>query len=142
MRRIFLDSNVLLAFHFQDAEARQQKAIDQIFSWIENDRYIGQISLISFYQLLHFIDRSIKSPSEAAKRAYRYLNFVKIVPFIPDRLDGFKFYRWSDYEDGLQYLCAESGQSDLIITTNGYDYHESKLPVIDPLNFVLREMSK
>ena len=46
MKRLFLDANILLSFHFNDAEKRQQKAIDLIFSKIEEGRWEGYISLI------------------------------------------------------------------------------------------------
>ena len=140
MRRIFLDSNILLAFHFQDAEPRQQKAIEIIFFWIQNGRFHGQISIISFYQLLHFIDRSLRSPREASRRAYSYLKTLQITPFNPSSIEDFDYKKWEDYEDGLQYICALDGEADVIVTTNGYDFHSSQKPVIDPLNFVLRNM--
>ncbi len=56
MKRLFLDTNVLLSFHFHDAEKHQQKAIDFLFSKIEQQRWEGHISLVTFYQLLYFID--------------------------------------------------------------------------------------
>jgi hypothetical protein len=39
MKRLFLDANIQLSFHFQNAGKRQQKAIDLIFSEIEHHSY-------------------------------------------------------------------------------------------------------
>ena len=138
MRRIFLDANILLSFHFKDAIKRQQKAIDLIFAEIEKNNLEGSISLLSFYQLLYFIDRKTKNPILASSRAYPYLNLLSISPFDPITLSDFDFTLWPDYEDGLQYLCAQSGTYEAIITTNGYDYFASDLPIFDPLNFVIQ----
>ena len=138
MSRLFLDANIVLSFHFQDAERRQQKAIDLIFSRIEQDRWEGHISLVTFYQLLYFIDRQLSNPKEAARRAYAYLSILRLTPFAPQRLSSLDIARWPDYEDGLQYVCAQSGRCDVIVTVNSADFFSSELPVVDPLNFVLQ----
>lgn len=138
MRRIFLDANILLSFHFKDAEKRQQKAIDLIFLAIEKRNLEGCISILTFYQLLYFIDRKTRSPVVASARAYPYLNLLTVTPFDPLTLTDFDFTLWPDYEDGLQYICAQSGSCEGIITTNGYDYFASDLPIFDPLNFVIQ----
>lgn len=138
MKRLFLDTNILLAFHFHDAEKHQQKAIDFIFSEIEQQRWKGYISLVTFYQLLYFIDRKLNNPKTAAHRAYAYLKLIQITPFNPSLLSQLDISLWPDYEDGLQYVCAQSGNCEIIITTNSADFFAAKLPVIDPLNFVLQ----
>lgn len=138
MRRLFLDANIILSFHFNDAEKPQQKAIDFIFSNIEQRKWEGHISLITFYQLLYFIDKKIKNPVTSAKRAYKYLDIIQLTPFAPGLLTEMDINHWPDYEDGLQYICALSGKCDAIISTNSNDYFASTLPVIDPLNFVLQ----
>ena len=138
MKKVFLDANILLSFHFKDAETRQQKAIDLIFSEIYENRLEGYISIISLYQLLYFIDRKAKNPIVASTRAYPYLNFLMLTAFDPNSLSDFDFTLWPDYEDGLQYVCAKSEPCELIITTNGYDYFASEIPVLDPLNFVFQ----
>lgn len=138
MKRLFLDANILLSFHFNDAEKRQQKAIDLIFSKIEEGRWEGYISLITFYQLLYFIDKKINNPITSAHRAYQYLNVIKLTPFAPALLSQLEINLWPDYEDGLQYVCAQSGDCDVIISTNSVDFFAATLPVIDPLNFVLQ----
>lgn len=94
---------------------------------------------MTFYQLLYFIDRRIKNPKEAAKRAYAYLNLLQLTSFDPISLYSLDITLWPDYEDGLQYACAQSGNCDIIITTNSADFFASTLPVIDPLNFVLQQ---
>ncbi|MCC5931396.1 MAG: PIN domain-containing protein [Cyclobacteriaceae bacterium] len=138
MRRLFLDTNIILSFHFNDAEKRQQKAIDFIFSNIEQGKWEGHISLITFYQLLYFIDKKIKNPITSAKRAYKYLDIIQLTPFTPKLLKQLDISHLPDYEDGLQFICAQSGKCDLIISTNSSDFFASTLPVIDPLNFVLQ----
>lgn len=137
MRRLFLDVNVLLSFYFADAEKHQQKAIDIIFSAIDQNNYEGVISIISFYQLMHFIDRKERNPQIASSRAYAFLDILEIAPFDPTYIRQISPDLWPDYEDGLQYVCALSGKVDVIITTNGGDFFSSQLPVVDPLNFVI-----
>lgn len=138
MKKLFLDANILLSFHFVDAEKRQQKAIDLIFAGIEQGRWEVYISLVTFYQLMYFIDRKISNAPTAAQRAYAYLNVLNLTPFDPSLVSDFNIDLWPDYEDGLQYLCAQSGQCDIIITTNSKDFFSSDIMVVDPLNFVLQ----
>ena len=138
MKRLFLDTNILLSFHFNDAEKRQQKAIDFIFSEIEQGRWKGYISLVTFYQLLYFLDKKLNNPKVAAQRAYEYLKVIQLTPFNPSFLSQLDIALWPDYEDGLQYVCAQSGNCDVIISTNSADFFSAALPVIDPLNFVLQ----
>ena len=138
MKRLFLDTNILLSFHFNDAEKRQQKAIDFIFSEIEHGQWEGYISLVTFYQLLYFIDKKLNNPKTAAQRAYAYLKVIQLTPFTPSFLSQLDIALWPDYEDGLQYVCAQSGSCDIIISTNSADFFSATLPVIDPLNFILQ----
>jgi len=128
----------VLSYHFCDAEKHQQKAIDWIFSGIEKKQWQGYISLVTFYQLLYFIDKKINSPKTAAKRAYAYLNFLKLTPFEPSFLLQLDIDLWPDYEDGLQYVCAQSNSCDIIITTNSSDFFSSRIPVLDPFNFIIQ----
>jgi predicted nucleic acid-binding protein len=137
MTKLFLDTNVVLSYHFSDADRHQQKAIDWIFSEIGEKRWEGYISLVTFYQLLYFIDKKINNPKTAAKRAYAYLDVLKLTPFDPYLLRNFNIDLWPDYEDGLQYLCAQSENCDIIITSNSTDFFSSKIPVIDPFNYIL-----
>lgn len=138
MTRLFLDTNILLSFHFNDAEKRQQKAIDFIFSEFEKGQWEGYVSLVTFYQLLYFIDKKINNPKTAAQRAFAYLKILQLTPFNPDILSQQNIDLWPDYEDGLQQACARSSNCEVIITTNSADFFASQLPVIDPLNFVLQ----
>lgn len=138
MKKLFLDTNVLLSYHFCDAEKHQQKAIDWIFSGIEQKHWEGYISVVTFYQLLYFIDKKINNPKTAAKRAYAYLDFIKLTSFNPLLLLNLDIDVWPDYEDGLQYVCAQSNACDIILTTNSADFFASSIPVIDPFNYVLQ----
>jgi len=140
MQKLFLDANIVLSFHFHDAEKRQQKAIDLIFSKLEKKEWEGYISLVTFYQLLYFIDKKIQNPKTAAKRAYSYLNILHLTPFYPQELINLDYSKWPDYEDGLQYTCALSENCDYIITSNYFDYFASKIPVFDPITFVLKNI--
>ena len=141
MKRIFLDTNIILSFYFNDAAIQQQKAVDLIFQEVNQGRIKGYISLISFYQLLYFIDKQLNNPKVAAQRAYAYLNVIRLTPFDPLLLSQLDIKMWPDYEDGLQYVCAKSGKCDIIVTTNSADFFASSLPVIDPLNFVLQNIN-
>ncbi|MEM6395887.1 MAG: PIN domain-containing protein [Bacteroidota bacterium] len=137
MQRLFLDANVLLSFYFSDAEKNQQKAIDTIISSIDQNRYEGVISIISLYQLMHFIDSKERNPKLASSRAYAFLDILELAPFNPIYIKQINSNLWPDYEDGLQYACALGSNIDFIITTNGGDFFSSQLPVVDPLNFVI-----
>lgn len=137
MKKIFLDTNVLLSFHFCDAEPIQQKAIDFIFQEIQDDKFKGIISIISFYQLLYFLEKKYASAKIASNRAYAYLELLEIGKFDPKKLEGVTYDYWPDYEDGLQYASALSCGAEVILTTNSKDFFSSKIEVIDPLNFIL-----
>lgn len=137
MKKIFLDTNVLLSFHFCDAEPIQQKAIDFIFQEIQDDKFKGIISIISFYQLLYFLEKKYASAKIASNRACAYLELLEIGKFDPKKLEGVTYDYWPDYEDGLQYASALSCDAEVIITTNSKDFFSSKIEVIDPLNFIL-----
>lgn len=138
MKRIFLDTNVLLSFHFCDAEPIQQKAIDLIFQEIQDNKLKGLISIVTFYQLLYFLEKKYASAKIASNRAYAYLELLEIGKFEPETLNGISYNYWPDYEDGLQYASALSCNAEVIITTNSKDFFASKLEVIDPLNFILQ----
>jgi predicted nucleic acid-binding protein len=46
------------------------------------------------------------------------------------------FDSFTDFEDAIQYYCAEANSMNAIITRNEKDFRNSKLPVYSPKKFL------
>lgn len=67
-----------------------------------------------------------------AMKVREHKDFLCVEPITKE--DVYQAYDngWKDYEDGVQYLCAQRCNADFIITRNGNDFRMSNIAVLSP----------
>ena len=117
MKRIFLDTNILLDFalgreHADDAEKILALGL------------VGAIevcaSYLSFANMGYILRHHPKKEIYALIKSMR--EDVTVLPMDGMQLDAGLALHADDIEDALQYQCAKAADCDAIITNNGKDY--------------------
>lgn len=127
--RAFLDTNVVLDLlgervPFYESAAKIATHADK-----------GDISLVVSaltYSTLFYI----LSKFEDSKKVKVKIRKFKVIAETSDLTDvilekGLSS-QFSDFEDALQYYCALQKECGILVTRNGKDFKESKIPVLTP----------
>ncbi|MDO4443117.1 MAG: PIN domain-containing protein [Slackia sp.] len=78
---------------------------------------------------------------EAQRRIADMLEFIGLCGVSSNTARTALEKRWSDFEDCLVSCCAEEIDADYIVTRNGKDFSQSKVPAVSP-SFILEELEK
>lgn len=132
MKRVFLDTNILLDFglgrkHADEAEkilALGQKGAIEVCA-----------SYLSYANMGFILRHHPKAEIYDLIRLMR--EDILVLPTDSIQLDeGLAIYA-DDFEDALQYECAKAANSDVIITNNGKDFTEfCDLPLMTAAEFL------
>ena len=78
-----------------------------------------------------------KSPSEVKSVLRKLKLIVEVLP-LDDKIVGLALndVDYDDFEDGLQYFTAVENNLDMIITRNLKDFKKSKIPVMNPEQYI------
>ena len=132
MRRVFLDTNILLDFalgreHADDAEKVLALGL------------VGAIEVCASY--LSYANMGFILRHHPKDEIYSLIGLMRedVLVLPTDRLQldkGLALYS-DDIEDALQYECAKAAGCDVIITNNGKDYADfSTLPYMTAAEFL------
>lgn len=132
MKRVFLDTNILLDFglgreHADEAEMILALGLKEVIEVCAS--YLS-------YANMGFILRH--HPKEEIYDLIRLMREdIMVLPTDSIQLDkGLELYA-DDFEDALQYACAKAADCDVIITNNGKDFTEfCDLPVMTAAEFL------
>lgn len=134
MKKIFLDTNILLDFVDNRDNRDYAKTIVELGC-------IGKIQLFASY--LSYANMGYILRHRTQEERYRMmLNARKIVTVLPCdavQLDKTLSYPVKDTEDMLQYQCALAAGCDVIVTNNKRDFFEfCQLPFMTSEEFLLQ----
>ena len=134
MRRLFIDTNVMLDFlvqrepHFATAESLFALACDKKIRLIASS-----LSFITSHYVLSRHGMDEKSIRLLLQKTCAMCEVEKIDR---DTIANAIASPFKDMEDALQHLCALSAKADIIITRNEKDFTASQLPVMHPAEFI------
>ncbi|MBD8040184.1 PIN domain-containing protein [Phocaeicola sp. Sa1CVN1] len=140
--KLFLDTNILLEYFCNRAQAR---VVEKILQYIEEKKMEGYISVGSFYTIIYLIDGHLKksglfNPKRLAllrKILEGILTQFKVVS-ITDLQSAILDERFSDLEDSCQYYTALSANCDFLLTLNERDFKNvisNRICVLTPERF-------
>lgn len=119
MKRIFLDTNVLLG----SALARGENGIaaSAILSACEYEEIEGCLSILSVANMAYILKKgsTIQKMKQILEEYTRYLT---ILPMDSEQLQHAYNVVAPDFEDVLQYECAKAGGCTTIVTSNTKHY--------------------
>lgn len=133
MKKILIDSDVCL----DSITARHPWAeeADRLLQAVEDKEVAGVVSAESFSNMFYIL-RKFSSGPRAIDQLKKLRSIVEVGTLNTATVDRALSSGWTDFEDALQWYCAEEANCDLIITRNTPDYSEADLPTMTPAEFL------
>ena len=129
MKRIFLDTNIVLDFLIREEYKPQ---IRELISHSEDfDLYISYLTVANAAYIMRKY-----SKVELRSNLELILELFEIIPNDKQQLLEAIKTDSPDFEDMLQYQSAKSVKCDVILTRNSKDFPFSDIPVMDVSSFL------
>ena len=133
MKKIFIDTNILLDVILHRADFYQQAAA--IWADCESRKVQGYVSAISLNNM-HYIMRKMVAPYVALEYVRLVLNVFSIVPLDESILRLAVDLPQKDFEDAIQTFSAVQIKADCIVTRDKSHFSNHYMPVISPIEYV------
>ena len=137
---VIIDTNVII-----DLLAKREPFYHeslQIFSLADSKQIQIAVSALSLVNT-HYILNDLMKLKNARSIIGKFKVLIESYPLndkiIELALNDFNF---KDFEDGIQYYTALESKANLIITRNLKDFKHSKLPVMNPKEFLSKRKSE
>lgn len=132
MKKVFLDTNILLDFITEREGVEEASSILQLGEE-------GQVSLTtSFLTMTNvaYVARKGRNQAELYELMRGLSEMVEVL-----RMDEKQFQEAlsiisTDFEDVLQFVCAKTFECDVIVTRNKKDFKFSSITVLSPEEFL------
>ena len=136
--KVLIDTNIMIdALTNRDGRSGFSATVIDLCAKQVIDGYVALHSISNMYYILR------KQYSDAERRTIlkRYNEILKVAEVGNDVVDtAINNTAISDYEDALQYACAETVGADYIVTRNIKDYEKAGFSRILEQNGFLRSM--
>jgi predicted nucleic acid-binding protein len=128
--KVLIDTNIMIdALTNRDGRSGFSATVIDLCAKQVIDGYVALHSISNMYYILR------KQYSDAERRTIlkRYNEILKVAEVGNDVVDtAINNTTISDYEDALQYACAETVGADYIVTRNIKDYGKAEIRAISP----------
>lgn len=128
--KVLIDTNIMIdALTNRDGRSGFSASVIDLCAKQVIDGYVALHSISNMYYILR------KQYSDAERRTIlkRYNEILKVAEVGNDVVDtAINNTAISDYEDALQYACAETVGADYIVTRNIKDYGKAEIRAISP----------
>lgn len=128
--KVLIDTNIMIdALTNRDGRSGFSATVIDLCAKQVIDGYVALHSISNMYYILR------KQYSDAERRTIlkRYNEILKVAEVGNDVVDtAINNTAISDYEDALQYACAETVGADYIVTRNVKDYGKAEIRAISP----------
>ena len=132
MKRVFLDSNVILdsILHREGYET-----VDQILQFGRNMYIKSCTSILSFANIAYILRKYRSDRDDLEKTMKALFDSIKILPMGDMQVYDALRAGGPDFEDSLQVACADEACCDLIITRDKKHFRGIPIPVYTPVEF-------
>ena len=135
MKKVFLDTNILLDYGLEREKADYAGAI------LEMGRR-GIIEIFASY--LSYANMGYILRDHPTAERYELIRMMRqpvtVLPCDAAQLDAGLWLEVKDFEDMMQYQCAKAADCDVIVTNNKRDFHEfCELPFLTSEEFLLQQ---
>ena len=134
MKRVFLDTNILLDYGLDREQADNAEKI----------LALGRLGVIELYaSYLSYANMGYILRHHPIAEIYTLIRMmrqpVEVLPCDAAQLDAGLGFEVKDFEDMMQYQCAKAAGCDVIVTNNKRDFHEfCELPFLTSEEFLLQ----
>ncbi len=129
MIKVFIDTDVIIDF-LSDRKPFSGSA-SVLFSRIEKNEIEGFTSSQSISNL-YYILRKFDSHRKVTQALGDLISLIGILPVSQEVIQKALKSGFTDFEDGIQNFCAETGGMDVIVTRNIKDYKKASVAVTSP----------
>ena len=134
MRRVFLDTNILLDLALEREHAEEAEKILAL-------GLAGAIEVCASY--LSYANMGFILRHHPKEEIYSLISMMRedvlVLPADSEQLDAGLALHADDIEDALQFQCAKAAGCDVIVTNNGKDFAEfCDLPYMTATEFLER----
>lgn len=134
MKKVFLDTNILLDYGQQRARHNEAETIFCLGDIGEIELFASYLSYANMGYILRDMEREAKYALIASTR-----EGITVLPCDDIQLDAALQHHVKDYEDMLQYQCALAAGCEVIVTNNKKDFNEfCQLPFLTSEEFLLQ----
>lgn len=138
MRKIFLDTNVLLDF-LLDREPFNDDIAEIIERSIDKSIQLC-VSSVTITDANYIIGR-FEGKRSANSKTKKILEIVTVENVGETTVHKSSESKFKDFEDGVQNFCAVESKHKIITTRNVKDFKESKLAILTPKELLIRMKS-
>jgi len=135
MKKVFLDTNVLLDF-LLDREPFNDDVAEILEQSLTQSFQIC-VSSITITDANYIIGRAEGSKA-AHKKTKKILELVTVENVGESTVHKSSNSNFKDFEDGVQNFCAVEAKHQIIVTRNVKDFKESKLSILTPKEFLIK----
>jgi len=131
--KIFIDSDIIL-----DVLAMREpfyKSAAALFSLVEKRKIEGFTSPIVFSNI-HYVLRKRVSRKNTLESLKYLKNLIRILPVDKKTIELALDSSFEDFEDAIQYHCAEKNRINYFITRNKADYQKVKITILNAQEFL------
>jgi hypothetical protein len=136
MKKIFLDANIII--DYLDASSRDHFTAVDCLRIIRKHFGKPLVSPITFIITDFLLGKFVKDKQWHKKQMELAFSAFEITDLKPSFIDGIFKTHFVDLEDGLQHQCALHAKAFIIVTKDINDFFDSKIPVVHPIDFVVR----
>lgn len=127
MTRVFIDTDVIIDFLTDRQPFSESASI--LFNRIDQKEIEGYTSAQSISNLYYILRKF--APHKKVIQSLKELTALIGILAVNQEIIGKALQSaFTDFEDGIQYYCAESGKMDAIITRNICDYKRVGIAVM------------
>ena len=132
MKKLFLDTNVVI--DLLEKRAPFYKSAIEIFTMAYNKKVKLYISPMTYATASYLLRRHGAEGVKQLLSNFRQLSRVSTAN--EQTVDASLASRFDDFEDALQYYSAVKCNADVIITRNCGDFKYSRIPVMEPSEYL------
>ena len=128
MKRIFIDTNIIIDVLMQ-RDGYLSSAMVLALSKKENVSLF--VSVLTMANVAYILRKSLRG-EEFYKGMKKLSDFLNVADTTNGHFASALELQEKDFEDALQYYCAESNQCEVIVTRNKKDFAFSSIRVVTP----------
>jgi predicted nucleic acid-binding protein len=134
MNKVFVDANIVV--DWLNADSSQNILCSNCLQVIKSLYKKPMVSPVSIAIVFYLVSKKVKD-KKMVKRVLgeAFSNFI-ITGANQATLDKVFSSAYLDLEDGIQYFSAIESGADAIVTFNGFDYVNAKIPILLPEEFL------
>lgn len=131
--KILIDTNVILDVLCDRPEFAEDSS--RVWKYCETGQIEGYISALSVPNIVYILRKEL-TPRKTKEIISKIMTVFDIIDLRSADLTKAAGMLTSDFEDALQICCAIRMKGDYIITRNVRDFKNSKIPVLNPSDFL------